>query len=830
MKIKHKILFLLLANVAVLVAIGVFYRYSYLKQQNDFFAKLMRKNNEMIENVVKSKRDHFSSFINDYAQWDELVAFSENQDQKWAEKNINTTIENLKIDFCSIYGADKKMIYSVTDSNTLKPDNLPINESLFKDCFQNGKTTCHFFVKQNKTIFEIFGVTIVASSDTKRNSGAKGYFIIGLAWDEPFLKLFENSLGYKTLLSDDESGKIEHHDSNLISNNKIVFKRDLYSVNDKVIASLIFEQKQQYSEIVKTSNLEFYLLSIIGIITIVVFYSLIKFWVSDPFSDTSLALEKNDMSYIKKFLSRKDEFGGIAGLISRFYAQKEEIAKSEKSFRDLIEYLPDYILVHDKGIITYVNHSIIEASGYLREDLIGKSVLKIVAEYHREQAKEQLRMRVLGAEVNDYEIDLLTKQGEIRHVMIKGRTLEYFDNGANLLVIVDLTNFKKVEDYKAKMQVAEESAKTKQLFLSTMSHEMRTPMNGIMGMTHFLLETELNPTQEDFAKNIKNSSENLLNIIDNILELSKIEAGQVRIYRSKVSLKSMVKQLDGMYDSFKCSDNIHFSVNYPADIPQVVEIDDKRIMQILTNLVSNAVKYTQKGEIRVNISYAKNQDASIKLLFEVSDTGIGIEKNHVPMLFKRFSQVESSSTRSFCGVGIGLSICKELALLMDGEVGVHSEKGVGSTFWLSVDAFCFEDTEKVLVDEQHSEVQNLSLRILVVEDNLINYKVVAKMLEKMGCTITLATNGVEALEVFEDDKFDIVLMDIQMPVMDGLTAMKELRANYTNLPPIIALTADAMAGDAEFYINHGMDDYMAKPVKKDYLYQVLSKWVKKDEA
>lgn len=402
----------------------------------------------------------------------------------------------------------------------------------------------------------------------------------------------------------------------------------------------------------------------------------------------------------------------------------------------------------------------------------------------------------------------------------------------------NITERKKTEELRKEIELTEKSAKFKQQFLANMSHEMRTPMTGILGMIEFLLKTKLDAKQLDYVNTIQNSSKNLLNLINDILDLSKIEEGKMQLKPVVFNIHDVIKKIKGLFDGLARQKTIQFIATYSNDLPDYIKADQNRVTQIISNLVSNAVKFTESGNITLNYMLSPRKvEGKIVVKIEVIDSGIGISLENQKKLFTKFTQLDSSLTRSYEGTGLGLAICKELSQLMGGDINVISEPGKGSNFWFEFEAELVSTDQ--IVTERSNEFTNieisLGLKVLVVEDKLVNQKVVKLMLENVGCEVVLANNGLEAINYLEDGFLrtknfqfvDIILMDIQMPVMDGITAVKHLKSKYSFLPPIIGLSANAMEGDAENFIAQGMDDYLAKPVSSELLVEKLQKWSNK---
>ena len=397
-------------------------------------------------------------------------------------------------------------------------------------------------------------------------------------------------------------------------------------------------------------------------------------------------------------------------------------------------------------------------------------------------------------------------------------------------VLVDVSGEMEKMELQQQVRIAEKTAQLKQDFLANVSHEMRTPMNAIMGMTGFLERTQLNDAQKSFVTGIKDSSENLLSIINNVLDISRIESGTMTLFPKLFSLKTLARKLENTFRLEVNRKKLSLDYYFAPDEEVYFLADEHKVMQVVTNFVGNAIKFTERGGISIDFNLEKRPDFSSYVKISVTDTGIGIAEESQKKIFDKFYQLDSSATRNYQGAGLGLFISRQLAILMGGDAGVVSHPGLGSTFWFTFNVAFPEKEHEVYSDIEvipFNEAHLKGLNILVVEDRILNYKVLSLMLESMGCKPVLAENGQIALDKVEKDSFDIILMDIQMPVMDGLTAVKHLRALYKDLPPVIALTANAMEGDAESFISQGMDDYISKPVNEQVLKEKLLYWAAK---
>lgn len=424
---------------------------------------------------------------------------------------------------------------------------------------------------------------------------------------------------------------------------------------------------------------------------------------------------------------------------------------------------------------------------------------------------------------------LLSASRNIKHIRLFARV--HFDDNKEAIRIIgcclDITSQMENAELSKQVEISNKVAYIKQQFLANMSHEIRSPVTGILGMADLLMKTELNPKQRFYVETLMSSSDSLLEIVNDILDLSKIEAGKMTIKPEWFNLKETGESIFNLFHALAEQKDLKFSLEFDKLLPNLVYGDKHRISQIITNLVSNAIKFTEKGWVKIVFYCLEQQQDFITIELSVQDSGIGISEKDMEKLFNLFSQVDNSDTRTYDGSGLGLAISQRLAELMHAKITVVSKPGKGSNFSFrfvspkSGEVISRSPKERVSFKTTYKDFP--SCKILLVEDKKTNQMVISMMLEEYGHKVEIASNGLIALEMIKPGKYDFVFMDIQMPIMDGLTTVRKLRAGFPEdqLPVIVGLSAKAMEGDPEYYITRGMNDYLTKPVSSEILQQCI---------
>jgi len=386
---------------------------------------------------------------------------------------------------------------------------------------------------------------------------------------------------------------------------------------------------------------------------------------------------------------------------------------------------------------------------------------------------------------------------------------------------------KKVEEEMQRSKLlAEESAKSKTDFVANMSHELRTPLGIILGFTDLVKKTDLSPQQKEWLDAISSSGKSLLSIINDILDLSKLDAGKFIIESVPFNIPDLLHDVQAMFASKAKKKNLELTCTVDDAINGYVSGDPMRLTQILVNLIGNAIKFTEKGGVYISCAAASRQEDQLVIKFSIRDTGIGIPADKTTSIFERFTQADSNITRRYGGTGLGLAITKQLIELQGGDISLKSQEGTGAEFIFTL-PFTISDQQHVAAIQQDlpGDLSFGSIKkILVVDDNLFNQKLATNMLQNNGFEVTVAENGSRALDILKTSSFDIILMDIQMPVMDGYKATQQIRKELHINTPVIAMTAHALAGEKEKCIDTGMNDYLSKPFKEKELLIKISRW------
>ncbi|UOQ70230.1 PAS domain S-box protein [Hymenobacter cellulosilyticus] len=509
---------------------------------------------------------------------------------------------------------------------------------------------------------------------------------------------------------------------------------------------------------------------------------------------------------------------------------EDKLRRREEKYRSIIEYMKLGLVEMDaNGVITYVNQAFCDITGFESDEFLHQQAMqRVVSPEDLQLLKQKTADRARGIS-DTYELTITSKSGQRKWLLISAAPV-YNDARevyGSISITLDITDRKELEhNLRTAKESAEESARSKELFLANMSHEIRTPMNAILGMGQLLAKTPLDAEQQNYLRAIATSGENLLVIINDILDLSKIGASQLFIERIGFSLTTLLQQIEKSLH-FKAEEKgLRFLIQTDAQVPQVLLGDPYRITQVLLNLAGNSIKFTEKGEVSVACELLRQLPGHVELRFTVADTGIGIDAEFLGNIFQEFSQEDSSVTRKFGGTGLGLSISRSLVNLMGGEITIVSQKNEGtrSSFTLLLPVGTEKDLPHKAAITADIRERLRGKRVLLTEDNSFNRQIAKGFLQNAALQVTEAENGAVAVELARHQAFDLILMDVQMPVMNGLEATAQLRETLSLTTPIIALTANAIKGEREKCLRAGMNDYLSKPFQEDDLLKVISYW------
>ena len=524
---------------------------------------------------------------------------------------------------------------------------------------------------------------------------------------------------------------------------------------------------------------------------------------------------------------------------------EEELTESREQYRSVVNNLTEVIFQTDaSGRWTFLNPAWTDITGYSVEESLGKECYYYVHPEDRQRSREMFAPMISREKDHcRYTVRFLTYGGDFRHIEVFARLAT--DRQGNMSgtagTLNDVTDHVKGElELQQAKEASEAANRAKSEFLANMSHEIRTPLNPIIGMTELLLDTPLDPAQREMASTVRNAGEALLTVINDILDFSKIEAGKMEMENIDFNLGKMIGDATGLISWKARAKELAFLTFIDPDIPEVLNGDPGRIRQVLLNLAGNAIKFTPSGEVAVRALLIENSPAGCIVRFEVRDSGIGLSPETKRRLFEPFVQADGSTTRKYGGTGLGLSISKRLAGLMGGKIGVESELGKGALFWFEIPLLhaqtcLMEPAEKSDAGRSSETKQDETSvrRLLLAEDNLANQKLAVLLLKKIGYDVHVVVNGKEAVRAALGSRFDAVLMDCQMPEMDGFEATLAIRGTEKDTGlhvPIIAMTANAMQDDRQKCLQVGMDDYISKPINSQKLSETLERWVKPHSA
>lgn len=530
-----------------------------------------------------------------------------------------------------------------------------------------------------------------------------------------------------------------------------------------------------------------------------------------------------------------EEISAIAHDITEQKRAQIALQAEEEKFRSIFESFQDiYYRTDDQAIITLVSPSVQEVLGYKPEEVVGKSILDY---YHDVDDRERLLTEVHDSgRLRNFEIQMRHAEGYPVSLLVNARRSPNGGIGTEGIAR-DVTEIRQMQDDLSQAKdEAETALEAKTQFLANMSHELRTPMNGIIGMIDLLDQTVGTEEQIEYVDTLRKSSDALLTILNDILDLSKMQAGKMQVNAMPLELRSVLERIRSLFSYRAEQKGIRFTYHVTPHTPAFVLTDEIRLLQILSNLVANAIKFTTEGTVSIVVSSVSTDGEDHTLRFAVQDSGIGISPHDAALLFTNFTQLDTTPSKTYGGTGLGLAISRQLAELLGGEIGVLSDLGQGSVFWFTIQCREVSSEERPSANAVASRETRFRPfatppKVLLVDDNPINQKVGQRLLSKLGCVVDVAGGGPEAIAFATNpdpnSRYDIIFMDIQMPEMDGIAATRAIREHLgPYCPPVVAMTAYSMQEDAGRFMRQGLDDYVGKPVKSRHLYEVLHRWLR----
>lgn len=534
--------------------------------------------------------------------------------------------------------------------------------------------------------------------------------------------------------------------------------------------------------------------------------------------------QEEEIKYLRNRVAELEQSTGTA---------EKLIIHREAKFKGIIDNFRLGLLeVEPNGTIIRANEAFCEMSGFSSEELQGKDGGELLLDdLERERMKVRNASRIEGEE-DVYELRIFNKQRETRYWLVSAAPLLGDDGNVHGSIGIhwDITHLKEMEfELKEAKRKAEESSKAKAMFLANMSHEIRTPLNGIVGMAEQLAQSRLDADQRYFIDIMRSASSTLLSIINDVLDISKIESGKFSIETISFNLNETIRRTLSIFEEKARVAGISLDVDLMDDRGISHLGDPHRLSQVLFNIVGNAIKFTNSGYVRITSQLARGENDVCWVSFSVEDTGVGMDMTYLAKVFEAFSQEDASITRKFGGSGLGLSIARSIIQIMGGTIQIESEKGKGTRVFIRIPMRLSNDKTKQEIVEMTDLQKSLKgLRVLAVEDNELNRMVLQVILKKCDVVMSIAHNGQEAIDLIQEKEFDIVLMDVQMPIVDGLEATKYIREELKFTTPIIGLSANAMREEVEICKQAGMNDYLVKPYSERALVEVMKKWSAKE--
>ncbi|NLJ07930.1 MAG: response regulator [Sphingobacteriales bacterium] len=818
---QRRVLGILIAGFVVIFVINGFYSLKLLNSIRQNYRTSETSARALLAATINLKNEALKKFVEDYTVWDEMIKYIHSPDEVFARDNFILSSEIFKADYCLVFNENGNSVFAY---NSLSSDHLNLKDyfddmpSLF-----SKKPLIRFYLYHHGYVVEFFGGSIHPSLDTLRKSPPYGYFFVGKKWDYEFIEELKEITGLSfipvtdTLKFDKRAQKIAFF---------LPLKGDIDTtpvvwLSASKTDSILNKLERSY-----LTQLTVVLLLCFIFLLLVIFLSLR--WFVKPMRILKEALQNETDVTDNQRIMNVAEYNQIATLITTKAEQKKELNLTNKLYFNLLSLFPAPVVVTGKDFrIKLCNEKTIQLFKKTSDELTNEYFKDIFPEEVRETINHELKWLKFEKKGRNFEIQWVEQNGSKVYFEISSAVLKN-EQGDIEEVIFSLFNQTALKlQYEAlneALKKAEESDQLKTSFLMSMSHELRTPLNVIIGLSSVCNKETSTEEMLEYAEIIKNSGLQLSGIIDDLFDVSLIESGNLRIENRKINIRDIFSDIGGIIRAeMQLMKKEHIRLSIPETAEDVEIFSDPiRVKQVLINLLKNALKFTEEGSVEAGY-YLQNEKECV---FYIKDSGIGIEKESQDKIFQKFWQAQETAGKSNRGAGLGLYISYHLAKLLNGNLWIESEKGIGSTFYFSVPLYKINNDKKLMTDLSESTNGLKGKKILLAEDEDFNFMLVRHLLKKHECEVVRATNGKEALDIFNKDSgFDAIIMDLRMPVMGGYEAIKEIRKTNTSIP-IIALTAMVISGSREEVLDCGADEFIEKPFNPEILVERLKELIK----
>jgi len=821
MKVSGKLFILFIAAFLTSIILLLTLRFYDIKQRTVLLESQKTSYESIVKNVLQLKSEKYTSAVDDYSGWDEMVKYTKTRSKEFADGNLNTVVNTFKVDYVWVYDDGENLLHY---SKNIESKNIPsLKDHVQISSIFSEKGLTNFFIIIDSSIVQVFGGTIVPTSDYKTHyHKASGYYLIGKVWDKNYIEEIERA-------TDSKINFVPFNEHSETKENKTETRLsiNLFDEKGKEILTVYFTKSNQYlQDFDEISLFSLLLSSAVWLIVLIVFVGFSRKWITTPLNNIEMALLKNESRFLLKTKKSKNEFGDIAVLIEKYFAMNKDLSdeiqnrkmaegrllENKKDLDAVLNAINDTIVMLDSDLkIVSCNDSFKKFADKSDSELFGKPIIDFISETQMKMLNE----KIATCKENRSEItfEQKTNQG-----FWKVSIYPVSDDTGNVIRFVifngDITEFKKTEQVlRHAEEKAKEMSKIKSSFLGNMSHELRTPMVGILGFAEILGERVTDPEEKQMAEMINQSGKRLMKTLDMILDLTRIEAGKFSVNISRTEISTVAYDV---YMSFKRQASAKgLAMDFSKSEKFIwVDTDSTLIWQIMNNLISNAVKYTLKGKVSVAVITEVNE-GNKQAVITVSDTGIGIPEESLMLIFEEFRQVSEGFSRKFEGTGLGLTITKKYVEKLGGTISVESSSGKGTTFKvrfpLAEGNISRSDLKSDIREESFDAIEEKH-RILCVDDDSMTRDFVDAILSK-DYNVDFTDNGINAVELTGENKYDLILMDINLGSgMNGMEVTQEIRKIQGYLKvPVVAMTAFAMNGDDEEFMSAGLDAYISKP-------------------